>query len=35
MVPSGLHETYFYLLNKELGNLRQRDLTNDIYHVLM
>lgn len=35
MVPSGLCETYFYLLSKDLGNLRQRALPNDIYHVLV
>lgn len=35
MVPSGFCETYFFLLSKDLGNLRQRDLTNDIYRVLV
>lgn len=35
MVPSGLRETYFFLLSKELGNLRQRYLTNNISHVLI
>lgn len=35
MVPSGLGETYFFLLSKELGNLRQRDLANNIYHVII
>lgn len=35
MVPSGLRETYFFLLSKELGNLRHRDLANNIYHVII
>jgi len=34
MVPSGLREADFFLFSKELGDLRQRDLTSDIYHVL-
>lgn len=35
MVPSGLRETYFFLLRKELGNLRQRDLTKNFYHAVI
>lgn len=34
MVPSGLCETYFFLLSKE-ENLRQRDLTNNIYRGII
>lgn len=33
MCPQAFSETYFFLRRENLGNLRQRHLSNNIYHV--
>lgn len=33
MCRRAFSETYFFLHSKELGNLRQRHLSNNIYHI--